>query len=360
MTAPNPAFATLADGNGSWLYFAAPVQRDAIYNWDELAPWWRRLATAKDNLWRVVYISFEAAAHGLGLSQTRQRPGILAATWKCEPPTPTRHTPTLPPRLNWVPEYDAPAHAAAVERIRAAIAAGEIYQANLTFRLYATAPHPLPTTAVIADTVPPWAANLHDPELELWSWSPECFLRFDLKRRTATSSPIKGTATAGEFTALTASAKEYAEHVMIVDMARNDLGRVAAPGSVRVDPMFAPLSLSYAVHAVSDVHAVLDPSVDAATLLQATLPAASISGAPKRNACAWIAAVEPSPRGPYTGVLGWIAPDGRGAFSVLIRTVWRDAAGWAYGTGGGIVADSDPECEYAEALLKMRPLNLDR
>jgi anthranilate/para-aminobenzoate synthase component I len=144
---------------------------------------------------------------------------------------------------------------------------------------------------------------------------------------------------------------------MIVDMARNDLGRVSRPGSVSAPRLMYETHLPYAHHLVSDVEGALLPGTTLTELLTATAPAASISGTPKHRACRLIRRIEPSPRGPYTGTPGSVAPDGRFAFSVLTRTVWRHGHDdLHYGTGGGIVADSDGPSEYREALLKTEPI----
>lgn len=124
-----------------------------------------------------------------------------------------------------------------------------------------------------------------------------------------------------------------------------------------MERLLSVLDVGYALHLESTVTARLVESTGLGALLAATLPAASISGTPKRAACQLISALEGSRRGPYTGVLGWLSPQGRLAFSVLIRTVWSvDGRSFGYGTGGGIVADSDPDREYAEALLKAAAL----
>ena len=184
----------------------------------------------------------------------------------------------------------------------------------------------------------------------------------------AVTRPIKGTqpATAAGEVALRASAKERAEHVMIVDMARNDLGRLARIGTVRVSELFGVRRWCDLWQAESTVGAYLRPGVGLAELLRALCPGASVTGAPKLAALAEIAALEAVGRGPSMGALGWVGvdppgPDGRpGALSVRlglsIRTVAADSERIHTWAGGGIVWDSDPDDEVAEAAAKAAPL----
>ncbi len=258
------------------------------------------------------------------------------------------------------------AHRAAVERIRAFLAAGDCYQVNLT----------LPFTAPIAG--PAWAlfARLarqhpvaHGGYLDLGNAqivcnSPELLLR--VRGRDVLTRPIKGTRPRGvdavRDAALAAElrrdAKERAEHVMIVDLERNDLGRVCTPGSVHV-PRFAALESHATVHhLVSDVAGTLCADAGLARVLAAVFPGGSITGAPKQRAMEIIADLEPAPRGVYCGALGLLAPGGDCELALPIRTgtVADGAVRWH--AGGGIVADSDPEREWAEAWLKTAALRL--
>src|SRR5262249_35007620 len=188
--------------------------------------------------------------------------------------------------------------------------------------------------------------------------SPELFLR--RRGRHVETRPIKGTRPRDDHLATDAALiadlerdpKERAEHVMIVDLERNDLGRVCETGSVRVDSLARVESHRSLHHLVSVVSGTLRPEVDVGTLLAATFPGGSITGAPKLRAMQIIAELEPSHRGVYTGTLGVIAPDGDLELALPIRTaVVRDGR-VAWHAGGGIVADSDPARELAEAWLK--------
>ena len=183
------------------------------------------------------------------------------------------------------------------------------------------------------------------------SHSPERLLR--LTGDEAETSPIKGTRATGpgDTARLVASSKDRAEHVMIVDLCRNDLGIHADYGSVRVSAFMDPLRLSGLIHLVSRIQATARGKARA-HLLHDLFPGGSITGAPKRRAMEIIATVERGERGPYTGSIGYVDVAGHADWNIAIRTaVWQEGR-VAFGCGGGIVLDSDPESEYAEARLK--------
>jgi para-aminobenzoate synthetase component 1 len=265
---------------------------------------------------------------------------------------------------------DRAAYEAGVEAVRSEIARGEIYQANLTRRLeasYRGDPWPLyrrlrtgdpALFAAFLDLGPSPATGA---PRAIVSASPEPFLSLDPDGRVA-SDPIKGTRPrgrdrdddrrlAGE---LLRSAKDRAENVMIVDVLRNDLGRVSRPGSVRV-PRLCRLERTAAVqHLVSTVTGVLEPGRDAFDLLAASFPGGSITGAPKIRAMEILERLEPVRRGPYTGAAGWIGADGAMQTSILIRTFVADGARLSLHVGGGITWRSDPGEEWAETVAKAR------
>jgi len=257
------------------------------------------------------------------------------------------------------------AYLAAVRRIQEHIARGDIYQANLTQRLSCRLEgDPWALYAALAASSPaPRSAFVEAGDIALASVSPEIFVDVDAEGRAETR-PIKGTrpraidpaedaAAAAE---LLASAKDRAELVMIVDLERNDLGRVARTGSVRVPELLALRSYPAVHHLVARVEAELEDGVGADELIRAIFPGGSIVGAPKRRAMQILAAVEPVPRGLYTGSLFWFDDDGSTQSSILIRSAVV-AGGWAHvGAGGGIVADSEPEAEWAESNAKARAL----
>jgi para-aminobenzoate synthetase component 1 len=255
---------------------------------------------------------------------------------------------------------------AAVRRILDYLAAGDAYQVNLTQPF--TAPLAAPAWALYARLATghpvPHGAYLDLGDAQLVMNSPELFLR----RRGATveTRPIKGTrprgATVAEDTALAADLlsdpKERSEHVMIVDLERNDLGRVAAVGSVAVEAHARLESHPTVHHLVSRVVARVRDGVGLAELLRATFPGGSITGAPKLRAMEIIAELEPWSRGAYTGAVGCFHPGGDLELGLAIRTATVADGRLCYHAGGGIVVDSDPERELAEAWLKTAALRL--
>jgi anthranilate/para-aminobenzoate synthase component I len=185
--------------------------------------------------------------------------------------------------------------------------------------------------------------------------SPERFLALD-GRGAVETRPIKGTREVGADAraALLASEKDRAEHVMIVDLERNDLGRVCETGSVEVEGVARVLDLPTVHHLVSTVRGRLRADVGLAALLAATFPGGSITGAPKRRAMQIVDALEPCARGPYTGATGWLGVAGDLDLAVAIRTALVSAGRFSLSLGGGIVADSTPEGEWAETEVKAR------
>lgn len=266
-----------------------------------------------------------------------------------------------PDRGEWRSSLDRDGFMAGVARIREAIVAGDVYQVNLTRRL--DAPVAIDTdiaslgAALAIGNPAPFSAVVRVPSagLHVASASPERHLRRE--GRLVWSSPIKGTAaTPDDFLA-----KDEAENVMIVDLVRNDLGRVCEFGSVCVPALLAVEHHPGLVHLVSTVAGELRPGVGWPALLEATFPPGSITGAPKLAAIALIDELEPVDRGVYCGAVGWVDADrGIGELNVAIRTFWIDTSDDAprlcFGTGGGITHDSDPAGEWAETELKARTL----
>ena len=253
---------------------------------------------------------------------------------------------------------DRDAHRAGVLDCLAAIAAGEVYQACVCTQLTGTiigAPLDFFADAV-ARSEPARAAYLSGGWGSLASLSPELFLcrRGD----QVTSSPIKGTLPrSADPAALRASVKDVAENVMIVDLVRNDLGRVAVTGSVTVTELLAVHPAPGVWHLVSTVSARVAPELPMAALLDATFPPASVTGTPKLRARQLLAEWEPQTRGAYCGTIGFASPVAGCELNVAIRTVEFDATrGAVLGVGGGITADSDPDAEWAECLHKAAPV----
>jgi para-aminobenzoate synthetase component 1 len=253
------------------------------------------------------------------------------------------------------------AHVQAVERALRYIGAGDIYQVNLAHRLSLRGADPLSAYAAIRTSNPaPYAALLRWQDGAIASASPELFLR--VRGDAVLTRPIKGTRPRGQCSAdderrwreLLESEKEAAELAMIIDLHRNDLGRVCAFGSVLVQ---APRRLEThpsVFHTVADVTGRLVPGRDALDLLQACFPAGSVTGVPKIRAMQIIDELEPAARGAYTGAIGVLTLDGQMSFNVAIRTLQMRGERALLHVGGGVVADSDPEAEYEETLAKAR------
>ncbi|WP_370191742.1 aminodeoxychorismate synthase component I [Qipengyuania sp.] len=263
------------------------------------------------------------------------------------------------------PQISPGGYAKAFETLQEAIRAGDIYQANLTFPLAGNfTGDPLGLYAALRPAAQAgYGGVIFDGSHWLLSLSPELFV--SLKGREAKAKPMKGTRPRGGDAAsdralaeeLAGSVKDKAENLMIVDLMRNDLARVAEAGSVRVDEPFAVESYPTVHQMVSVVRARLKEGADAVDLVRALFPCGSITGAPKIRAMELIGAVERDPRGPYCGAIGRIGADGDAAFNVAIRTLRlteiENARGKAVlGVGGAIVADSEPRSEWREALLK--------
>jgi para-aminobenzoate synthetase component 1 len=264
-------------------------------------------------------------------------------------------------RAAWTSSLDRVDHAAACARVLELLRAGECYQVNVTRRLTsAHAPDPISLYDALTRANPaPHAALLMlgavRPGLAIVSASPELFLRIDPADTSGTrvveTRPIKGTGT--DPAVLAASAKDRAENVMIVDLARNDLGRVCEFGSVRVPALFTVEAHPGLYHLVSTVTGCLRADVDLADVVRATFPPASVTGAPKPRVMQAIEDLEPVRRGVYCGALGWIDGDrGRAELAVAIRTFTVADGSTHLGVGGGIVADSQPDNEWLETELK--------
>jgi para-aminobenzoate synthetase component 1 len=262
-----------------------------------------------------------------------------------------------PAPSTWVSSMSRHEFEDGVRAIRELIAAGDVYQVNLCRVLSAPAPAGADIAALgaaLAEGNPaPYAAvvRLPDHNVEVASASPELFLRID--DRSVVSGPIKGTAaTPDGFLA-----KDRAENVMIVDLVRNDLGRVCEWGSVRVPELCAVEPHPGLFHLVSTVEGRLRPATRWADVIAATFPPGSVTGAPKLAALDVISKLEPVARGPYCGAIGWVDADQRrGELNVGIRTFWLGDGQLRFGTGGGITWDSTPEGEWEETELKARRL----
>jgi len=241
---------------------------------------------------------------------------------------------------------------AAVEDVRAAIARGDVYQVNLVRHLSAPfAGDPAALAAALAPLRPLHGAALVGEEWTIVSASPERFL--SRRGRLLRTCPIKGTRPAG---VPVEGAKDAAEHVMIVDLERNDLSRVCVPGSVRWPELMAERELAGVTHLVSTVEGTLGVGASLTEILAATFPGGSVTGAPKIAAVDLIAALEPVGRGASMGALGTVRPNGDLDLALTIRTFAVAGDRIHLWVGGGIVWDSEPEAELAETHVKAAPL----
>ena len=346
---------------------ALPVIRLALHDW--VIAWERRSGLA----W-LAGRAVDGDADRLDRRLALVRDRLSHPSPRVEPggrPAPAGAAPGGGAGLVFSSSLDRPAYEAGVASIRRAIRDGEIYQANLARRLsveFDGDPWPLYRAvrtgdpalfAAYIDVGPGEAGSRSGRPRAIVSASPEAFLSIDAGGGVSTD-PIKGTRARGvspeEDGALTAellaSAKDRAENVMIVDVLRNDLGRVCLPGSVRV-PRLCRLERTSAVqHLVSTVTGRLAPGRDPFDLLAASFPGGSITGAPKIRAMEILETLEPVRRGPYTGSALWLGPDGQLGSSILIRTFVADGARLSLHVGGGITWRSDPAEEWLETAAK--------
>jgi para-aminobenzoate synthetase component I len=256
---------------------------------------------------------------------------------------------------SWEQTWTPAEYGAAVERVRAAIARGDVYQVNLVQHL--TAPF-TGDPGSLASALAPLRPLSPDPYVgDGWtivSASPELFL--SRRGRRLWTMPIKGTRPAGRARELRASGKDAAEHVMIVDLERNDLSRVCAAGSVRWPELLATRALAGVEHMVSTVEGTLREGVGLAEILEATFPGGSVTGAPKIAAVDLIAELEPVGRGASMGALGRVYGNGDFDLALTIRTFAVAEGRIHLWVGGGVVWDSDAAAEVEESWTKARPL----
>lgn len=339
--------------DGLWTGYLAYDLGRAIERVDPRADDDRRLpdlAFARHDAWLAIAPDGTARIAGDAASEAATL--LRTAVWRARR---SRAARLRPAAADWTSSLDRGAHAAAVARIRELLAAGACYQVNLTRRItHRRALDPVTLFGALVEEHPaPHAALLtfgtRGPALAVVSASPELFLRIDGERLE--TRPIKGTDR--DAARLLASSKDAAEHVMIVDLARNDLGRVCHPGSVQVPELMVLESHPGLHHLVSTVVGTRRPAIGLGDVVRALFPAASITGAPKPRVMQAIEDLEPIRRGIYCGAVGWIDPAARRAeLSVAIRTFTVTARHTDLGVGGGIVADSAAAAEWDETALK--------
>ena len=321
----------------------------------------------EQGLYAAGFVSYEAGAafHGDALFHTS---AAMPLVWfaLCR-----RVNPVAPPQtdaaaipLAWKPECAYPEYTRKIENIHSAIAGGETYQVNFTYALQSSTPADFDPwrffCALQQRQGGKYAAYVDTGSHVVCSASPELFFRVD--HGSISARPMKGTAPRGRTPALDADIaarlrsceKNRAENLMIVDMLRNDMGRIAAVGSVRVHDLFRLEKYPSVWQMVSTVSAHLKPGCTLVDQFRSLFPCASITGAPKRQTLKWIRDLEAQARGLYTGSIGFLTPAGRSQFNVAIRTAVFARAGRTlrYGVGGGIVWDSTPEDEWEETRTK--------
>lgn len=307
-----------------------------------VAPVWPEDGRAGDAL-------IEAATARIEAASARLAHATLPAPVRAEP-VPVAQTPVLEPGR----------YAAMVARAKDYIAAGDIFQVVLAQRF--TTPFTLPPfelyRALRRVNPSPFLYHLDLPGFVLTGSSPEILVR--ARDGEITIRPIAGTRPRGRTAAeddanrqsLLADPKERAEHLMLLDLGRNDVGRAAAAGSVRVTDSYAVEFYSHVMHIVSNVVGQLRPGADALDALFAGFPAGTVSGAPKVRACQIIAELEPETRGPYAGGVGYFSPDGSMDSCIVLRTALVKDGVMHVQSGAGIVADSDPAYEQRECEAK--------
>lgn len=274
---------------------------------------------------------------------------LPAVAYSLDPPTAARGSFRTG---EWQQTWTPAAYAAAIETVRDAIHEGDVYQVSLVQHMWADfSGDPLALAAALAPLRPLEPAPLQGDGWTIVSASPELLLQ--KRGRIVRTSPIKGTRPAG---VAIESDKDTAEHVMIVDLERNDLGRVCVPGSVRVSTFLEERPMAGVRHLVSTVEGRLRPGVGLAELLRATFPGGSVTGAPKLAAIDHIARLEPVGRGASMGAIGRVHPNGDLDLGLTIRTLAIAAGEIHLWVGGGIVWDSDADAEVEESLVKARPL----
>lgn len=353
---------------GPWRRFSRPFQVIAAHDPVDVREALAQVDQAvRGGAYAAGFLTYEAAG-AFGLPVRQPAPGLPLVCFGLFAPEQVESLNRFPSAGGaslggWRALIDHAAYLRAIERIKSRIEAGDTYQINFTFRL--TAPFEGEPAALMRDLYAgqagPWSAYVETGHHVICSASPELFFSLDGDRLLC--RPMKGTAPRGYWPAqddalgraLRASEKNRAENVMIVDMVRNDVGRIAQIGSVKASSLFEveryPLQwqMTSTVEGATETRSLL-------RLFEAMFPSGSITGAPKHSSMGIIRELETTPRGIYTGAIGYVSPRGRGHFNVAIRSVVIDRSeGTAeFGVGSGIVWDSVDRDEYDECLLKAR------
>ena len=364
----------LIKANDTWLHFAKPAHVIVAERLEEVLPALREIEQLiKLNNWYAAgFVSYEAASAfdaALYTKPSADFPFLWFGLYSKPHPVGRIGNPTYEtlPILNWQPAVDRETYNTAIEQVRKHIADGQTYQVNYTMRLQTVfTGSEWDFFLHLAQNQNKHAAYINTGRYVICSSSPELF--FQLNGDTITCQPMKGTVKRGRTALedatqsqwLKNSEKNRAENVMIVDMIRNDLGRIAQVGSVKVPRLFDTERYPTLWQMTSTVTAKTNASLT--QIFTALFPSASITGAPKVGTMKMIAGLETTPRKIYTGSIGYITPKRDATFNVAIRTalIDRETHRAEYGVGGGIVWDSTSADEYAEALLKARVLTEKR
>ncbi|HOW98351.1 MAG TPA: aminodeoxychorismate synthase component I [Kiritimatiellia bacterium] len=351
---------------GGWdVRLADPCEVQSADELPDVLPLVRRAeAAAREGKWVTLLLSYESAPAFDAALVTRE-PGAFPLAWMAvfekirgSGPPPAEGAAPAP----WQPLVSRDEYESAIRRIREYIAAGDTYQVNYTFPLRAAFPGDGAAWFLRQGPAQgaPWSVFVDTGRFQVLSFSPELFFEWTADRLVC--RPMKGTAQRGLWfeddearrRALSESRKDRAENLMITDMVRNDLGRIAEVGSVKTARLFEIERYPTLFQMISEIEARPRPGIRLEDVLRALFPGASVTGAPKVRTMQIIRELEPQRRGLYTGAVGLLRPGGAAQFSIPIRTVVADrAAGEAvFHAGGGVTWDSTAEGEYDECLLK--------
>ena len=367
MGTPIAHFQSFAEGRGWNASFREPLEQRAVYALDEVIPLLRGAeAAAKDGLWAALALSYEAAPafdSALKVQPSSEFPLAWMGVFQEPSSTDFNSIPNSPFRISeWEPQIDRREYRQAILSIRDFIERGDTYQINFTFPLrgYVGGNSFSCFRAIAESQGAAYSAYLDIGSHRILSFSPELFV--ERRGNDLMTRPMKGTLARGRWLEedcerveqLRGSPKDRAENVMIVDLLRSDLGKVAETGSVKVTELFAVECLSRVLQMTSTVTAVQRPDVTLVDILRALFPCGSVTGAPKCRSMAIIKELEHRRRGVYTGAIGFMGPNGDAVFNVPIRTLAVDVRDGAatFGVGGGITWDSTTEGEYEECCLK--------
>jgi para-aminobenzoate synthetase/4-amino-4-deoxychorismate lyase len=370
--APIAHFESFADGRGWNASFRDPSRQRVAHTLDDVIPLLRDAEeTARAGLWVALALSYDAAPAFDSALEVKQSPDFPLA-WMAvfeKPASPVFSPSSDRPFLvsEWEPQVEKPEYRQAIHSIRDYIESGDTYQVNFTFPLHGHADGDsfAGFREIAQSQGAAYSAYLNIGSHKILSFSPELFV--ECRGNALITQPMKGTLGRGRWLEedrqraqqLRASAKDRAENVMIVDLLRSDLGKIAEFGSVEVSDLFAVERLSRVLQMTSSVMATRKANVGVVDVLRALFPCGSVTGAPKPRTMAIIKELERQPRGIYTGAIGFLSPGGDAVFNVAIRTLVVDSESGAatFNVGGGITWDSTPDGEYEECALKAKFLS---